>query len=68
MLLREAVKLVRTNVDMIGTQTFIEWMAQDFCVKEAETTWITLERILGSDLDPGPSEDPVYVRTRGTAP
>jgi hypothetical protein len=46
-------------------KTFIEWMVEDFKVKEAETAWTTLERILGESLDPGSSEDPVYVRKFG---
>ncbi|HSZ58222.1 MAG TPA: hypothetical protein VK797_21335, partial [Tepidisphaeraceae bacterium] len=62
---RDAVKLLRTNVDLMSTQTFVQWMAEDFNVKEAETAWVTLERILGDDLDPGPAEDPVYVRKFG---
>lgn len=62
---RDAVKLLRTNVDLMSTQTFVQWMAEDFGVKEAGTAWVTLERILGDDLDPGPAEDPVYVRKFG---
>jgi hypothetical protein len=63
---RDAVKLLRTNVDLMSTQTFVQWMAEDFNVKEAETAWVTLERILGGDLDPGPAEDPVCVRKFGS--
>ena len=63
---RDAVKVLKTNADLMSTQTFLEWMAKDFGVKEAETAWVTLERILGADLDPGPAEDdPVYVRNLG---
>lgn len=63
---RDAVKVLKTNADLMSTQTFVEWMAKDFGVKEAETAWATLERILGADLDPGPAEDdPVYVRKLG---
>lgn len=62
---RDALKLLHVNADLMSTQTFIEWLVEDFKVKEAETAWTTLERILGESLDPGPSEDPVYVRRFG---
>jgi hypothetical protein len=62
---REALKVLRTNADLMSTQTFVQWIAEDFKIKAAETAWVTLERMLGEDLDPGPAEDPVYLRTPG---
>jgi hypothetical protein len=62
---RAAVKALPLNVDLMGTQTFVAWMAEDFRVKEAENAWGTLEAILGSELDQGEDDDPVYVRNFG---
>jgi hypothetical protein len=59
---REAVKLLHANCDLMSTQTFVQWMAEDFHLKEARNAWATLEMMLGDDLDPGPVDDPVYVR------
>jgi len=63
---RAAAKTLRLNIDLMGTQTFIAWMAEDFRVKAAENAWVTLEAILGSELDRGEEDDPVYVRNFGT--
>lgn len=63
---RAAAKTLRLNIDLMGTQTFIAWMAEDFKVKAAENAWVTLEAILGSELDRGEEDDPVYVRNFGT--
>jgi hypothetical protein len=38
---RDAVKVLKTNADLVSTQTFVEWMAKDFGVREAETAWVT---------------------------
>jgi hypothetical protein len=62
---RAAVRAMPLNIDLMGTQTFIAWMAEDFGVREAETAWAALEMILGKELDPGESDDPVYIRNHG---
>jgi hypothetical protein len=59
---RAAVKALPLNVDLMGTQTFVAWMAEDFGVNEAENAWAALSVLLGSELDPGEDDDPVYVR------
>ena len=62
---RAAAKALQLNIDLMGTQTFISWMAEDFKVKEAENAWVTLQAILGKELDHGEEDDPVYVRNYG---
>ena len=62
---RAAAKTLRLNIDLMGTQTFIAWMAEDFKIKAAETAWVTLEAILGKELDHGEDDDPVFVRNFG---
>lgn len=63
---RAAAKTLRLNIDLMGTQTFIAWMAEDFKVASAENAWVTLKAILGNELDHGEEDDPVYVRNFGT--
>lgn len=62
---RAATKALSLNIDLMGTQTFIAWMADDFEVKEAANAWLTLQAILGKELDHGEEDDPVYVRNYG---
>jgi hypothetical protein len=59
---RSVVQALRMNVDLMGTRVFVELIAKDFHIKEAETCWFTLKAILGKELDDGDEDDPVYVR------
>jgi hypothetical protein len=34
---RDAIRAVRADIDMMGTQTFIAWMSEDFGIAQAET-------------------------------
>ncbi len=61
---RAAVKALPMDIDLMGTQTFLTWIAEDFGVKAAETAWITLRKILLDELEPGEADDPIYVRGR----
>jgi hypothetical protein len=61
---RAAVKALPMDVDLMGVQTFIAWIAEGFGVKEAATAWLTLVAILGDELDHGEETDPVFVRNR----
>jgi len=63
---RAVAKTLSLNIDLMGTQTFIAWMADDFKVKEAGNAWVTLQAILGKELDHGEEDDPVYVRSYGS--
>jgi hypothetical protein len=59
---RDAIKAVRADINMMGTQTFIEWMSEDFGIAEAETAWTAILIATGNTADPGEDEDPVYIR------
>jgi hypothetical protein len=59
------------SIDLMGTQTFIQWMAGDFAVEEALTAWDAIEiaregkvPTFNSDSDnpDGGADDPVYIR------
>lgn len=46
---RAAVQALRMNIDLMGTRVFVELIAKDFHIKEAETCWFTLKAILGKE-------------------
>jgi hypothetical protein len=59
------------SIDLMGTQTFIQWMARDFAVKDALTAWNAIQlaregKVLAfnPDIDEqvGEADDPVYIR------
>jgi len=60
---RAAVKGLQSNVDLMGTRTFIAMMDEDYHIKEAATAWSALVLILREKLDYGEDDGPVYVRT-----
>lgn len=59
---RAAIKaLDHVDVDLMGTETYLHWMATRFQVKEAETAWIAI-RIAADDKVPVErDDDPVHV-------
>lgn len=59
---RDAIRAVRADIDMMGTQTFIAWMSEDFGIAQAETAWASILMATGNTADPGEDEDPVYIR------
>jgi hypothetical protein len=61
---RAALRLKRADIDLMGTQTFTRWMAEDFHIPEAETAWATIALLSDFKADPGDDEDPVYIRNR----
>jgi hypothetical protein len=61
---RAALKLLRADIDLMGTQTFTRWLAEDFQVAAAETAWQAIEVASRRGADPGETDDPVYIRNR----
>ncbi|UXN58249.1 hypothetical protein [Phyllobacterium zundukense] len=59
---RDAIRAVRADINMMGTQTFIEWLLEDFGIAQAETAWTSILMATGNTADPGEDEDPVYIR------
>jgi len=60
---RDAIRAVRADINMMGTQTFIEWLLEDFGIAQAETAWTSILMATGNTADPGEDEDPVYIRS-----
>jgi hypothetical protein len=61
---RAALRAVHADIDLMGTRTFISWLALDFGVAEAETAWPAIQIAFGGRADPGEEDDPVYIRRR----
>ncbi|MDX3925541.1 MAG: hypothetical protein QHC90_06995 [Shinella sp.] len=59
---RDAIRAVRADIDMMGTQTFIRWIAEDYAIGEAETAWPAILLATNGNADAGDNEDPVYIR------
>jgi hypothetical protein len=49
---REALKVLRTDADLMSTQTFVQWIA----FKDQASA----NRLGQEEFDPGPAEDPTY--------
>lgn len=60
---RDAMRGVRGNINMMGTQTFIQWMEQDFGIAPAADAWTAILVATNGKADPGEEEDPVYIRS-----
>lgn len=50
------------SIDLMGTRTFIRWMAEDFGVAAAETAWDTIARARKNRIPEHDDADPVYLR------
>ena len=60
---RDAIRAVRANIMLIGTRTFIRWMAEDFHMPGADTAWQALLIATDGKADPGGDVDPVVIRS-----
>jgi hypothetical protein len=69
--LRDAIevkgrRLQAAAIDLMGTQTFIRWMAEDFAIEEAATAWETIAAARQNKVPPASGgqgvADPVYIR------
>lgn len=59
---RDAISAVRADIMMIGTRTFIRWMAEDYHIAAAETAWQAIRIATDNKADPGSDPDPVFIR------
>ncbi|KAA0695428.1 hypothetical protein DTW90_22970 [Neorhizobium sp. P12A] len=59
---RDAVRAVRADIALMGTRTFIRWMAEDFGIESAATAWQVIRMATADTADEGEEEDPVYIR------
>ncbi|WP_155905057.1 hypothetical protein [Methylopila sp. M107] len=62
---RDNLRALRADIDLMGTRTFLTWMAEDYGVKQAATAWGAIMIATDCDADPGEDEDPVYIRRAG---
>lgn len=62
-----AALLARTglDIDLMGTESFIAWMAGTFGVAGADTAWQTIVAATGGTAPITGDDDPVYVRRPG---
>ncbi|MDB5553848.1 MAG: hypothetical protein JWL86_3832 [Rhizobium sp.] len=60
---RDAVRAVRADIMLIGTRTFIRWLAEDFQVSDAETAWTAILSATNGKADPGDDIDPLFIRS-----
>jgi len=63
---RDAMKLVRADVDLMGTRTFIRWLSEDHGIGDHREIWVSIFRATRGTADPGldDDQDPVYIRRR----
>lgn len=60
---RDAFRALRADIMMIGTRTFIRWMAEDFRVPGADTAWQAILAATDGKADPGADADPLFIRS-----
>ncbi len=51
-------------IDLMGTQTFLEWLVEDFGVQGADTAWETITAARGGKVPTYDKDDPDPVRIR----
>jgi hypothetical protein len=44
---RAALEVMKLDMDMMSTETFIIWMSESFGIKQADTAWQTIKSIMG---------------------
>jgi hypothetical protein len=62
---RDVMRGIRANIDMMGTQTFVRWMLEDYGIEAAANAWTAIMIATDHKADPGEADDPVYVRPFG---
>ena len=59
---RAAIRtLENANIDVISTESYLDWIAKRFNVKEAETAWRMIIIATNDKAPPAPSEDPEHI-------
>jgi hypothetical protein len=60
---RAAIRLTQTiDIDVMATETFIEWLHERFHVQKAATAWSAIKMTLAERAPDSPEEDPVHGR------
>jgi hypothetical protein len=59
---RAAIKaLNNVDIDLMGTETYLHWLAERFQVKEAETAWMAIRMAADDKVPAELDEDPVHI-------
>jgi hypothetical protein len=59
---RAAIKALEdVDVDVMATESYIEWMVRRFGIKEAETAWMTIKAATEQKAPSAADDDPVHI-------
>jgi hypothetical protein len=59
---RAAIKALEdVDIDLIATETYLEWLVRRFGIKEAATAWMTIKIATDKKAPNAPDEDPVHI-------
>jgi hypothetical protein len=59
---RAAVKALEDiDIDLMATETYLEWLVRRFGIKEAATAWMTIMIAADGRMANAPDEDPVHI-------
>lgn len=62
---RDIMRNVRADIDLMGTRTFIRWIAEDYDGQDPAELWARIVRATKGTADPGlGDDDPEYIRRR----
>jgi hypothetical protein len=63
---RAAIRAMEgTDIDLMATETFVEWLHQRFHVAKATTAWSIIKVAANNRIPSAPEEDPVHIRKIG---
>jgi len=60
---RAALEVMKLDMDMMSTETFIIWMSETFGIKQADTAWQTIKSIMGDSVPTLRADDDEPVST-----
>jgi hypothetical protein len=59
---RAAIKTLEDlDVDLMATETYLEWLVRRFGIKEAATAWMTIKIATDKNAPNAPYDDPVHI-------
>jgi len=61
-LVLQAARVQEVEADLMATETFLEWLEQDYGVTDTQSAWMTIRCAAGGNQPDAPTPDPVYLR------
>lgn len=59
---RAAIKALEdVDIDLMATETYLEWLVRRFGIKEAATAWVAIKIATNKKAPNAPEEDPVHI-------